>query len=79
MLVLGRKTNEQVCINGDIEVTILRIDSNRVTLGISAPREVTIRRGGAAEAARLGVLKNGGVLEASRGEPQKMEFTAFAG
>ena len=46
MLVLGRKTNERVCINGDIEVTILRIDSNRVTLGITAPRDVTIRRGG---------------------------------
>src|SRR5687768_11044030 len=44
MLVLGRKRNERVLINGDIEVTVLRIDSNRVTLGISAPRDVTIRR-----------------------------------
>ena len=50
MLVLGRKTNERICINGDIEVMILRIDSNRVTLGITAPRDVTIRRGGLPEA-----------------------------
>ena len=49
MLVLGRKRHERILINGDIEVTVLKINSNRVTLGVSAPRDVAIRRGEPAE------------------------------
>ncbi|MEK7591379.1 MAG: carbon storage regulator CsrA [Patescibacteria group bacterium] len=43
MLVLSRKRGERVMI-GDIEVTILKIQGNRVRLGISAPREIPVHR-----------------------------------
>lgn len=44
MLVLSRKVGEQVLIDGNIVVTINRIDGNRVSLGIQAPPEVRIVR-----------------------------------
>ena len=45
MLVLSRKINEQVLIPGlNITVTVLSIGSNRVQLGIDAPRNVDITR-----------------------------------
>lgn len=44
MLVITRKTREQLIIGGDIEVTVLKIQGNRVKLGIRAPAAVLIRR-----------------------------------
>ncbi len=44
MLVLSRKRGEKVVINGDIVVTIVRIDRNQVRLGIEAPDTVPIYR-----------------------------------
>jgi carbon storage regulator len=44
MLVLSRKPSQQVLIGPDITVTIVRIDRNRVRIGISAPPEVPILR-----------------------------------
>jgi carbon storage regulator len=44
MLVLSRKLNEKIIINGDITVTVVKIDGKQIRLGIEAPREVTIRR-----------------------------------
>ena len=44
MLVLSRKTGEQVLIGAGIEVTVLAIQGSRVRLGISGPPEVTIHR-----------------------------------
>ena len=45
MLVLGRKLNEKVVIDGRIEVTIVRIDRKQIRLAFQAPDEVTIMRG----------------------------------
>ena len=45
MLVLSRKVNEEIVIDGDIRVTVLEIQGNRVRLGIAAPEQVAIRRG----------------------------------
>ncbi|MGD9645660.1 MAG: carbon storage regulator [Pirellulales bacterium] len=45
MLVLSRKVGEQVCIDGQITVTINRIEGNRVSLSFDAPRDVHIVRG----------------------------------
>lgn len=44
MLVLSRKQNETICIDEAIEVNVLEIRGNRVRLGISAPRGVSIHR-----------------------------------
>ena len=35
MLVLSRKTSQQVMIGSDVSITIVRIDRNQVRLGIN--------------------------------------------
>jgi carbon storage regulator len=44
MLVLTRKSGQQIVIDSDIRVTILEVQGNRVRLGISAPVDVKVDR-----------------------------------
>jgi carbon storage regulator len=44
MLVLSRKSGEQIQIDGNITVTVLGIEGRRIRLGIEAPKEVPILR-----------------------------------
>jgi len=44
MLVLTRKTDESVVIDGRIVVRVLRVDGDGVKLGIEAPAEVSVHR-----------------------------------
>jgi carbon storage regulator len=44
MLVLTRKVGEQIRIGADVVVTLVRIQGDKVRLGIEAPREVIIHR-----------------------------------
>lgn len=44
MLVLQRKMEQSIVVDGRIEIQILRISGGRVTLGISAPSDVRIDR-----------------------------------
>ncbi|BCX79335.1 carbon storage regulator CsrA [Campylobacter sp. 19-13652] len=44
MLVLSRKENESIIINGDIKIIISSISKNGVKLGIEAPKNMTILR-----------------------------------
>ena len=44
MLVLTRKINQSITIGDDIKLTVLAIDGDRVSLGVSAPRDVKIFR-----------------------------------
>ncbi len=45
MLVLTRKKNESIIIDGgQITLTVLRIRGNQVSLGIAAPKEVSVWR-----------------------------------
>ena len=44
MLVLSRKVEQSLIIAGDIVVTILGVDGDRVRVGISAPPEVSVVR-----------------------------------
>lgn len=45
MLVLSRKCNETINIGDDVYITILGVEGDKVKIGISAPRNVTILRG----------------------------------
>jgi len=45
MLVLTRKENQGVVIDGQIKVVIVEIRGNQVRLGIEAPQDIGVRRG----------------------------------
>jgi carbon storage regulator CsrA len=44
MLVLSRKLNETIVIDGAIEITVVRIDHKQIRLAIKAPDQVKIMR-----------------------------------
>jgi carbon storage regulator len=44
MLVLSRKTDQEVVIGGDIRVRVLEVRGNRVRLGFTAPDHIEIQR-----------------------------------
>lgn len=44
MLVLTRKLMEKIFIGDDIVITIVRLDRDKVRIGIEAPPDVTILR-----------------------------------
>ena len=45
MLVLSRKAGDKLVIDGNITVEVVRIQGNRIALGIVAPSNVKILRG----------------------------------
>jgi carbon storage regulator CsrA len=45
MLVLSRKTDQQIVLGGGIKISILKIKGNVVRVGIEAPEEINIKRG----------------------------------
>jgi carbon storage regulator len=44
MLVLGRKENQRLIIDGNIVVTVVRALNGNVRLGIEAPSHVSVQR-----------------------------------
>ncbi len=44
MLVLARKRGQSIIIGDGIEVKILKVDGGYVSVGIDAPREISINR-----------------------------------
>lgn len=44
MLVLSRQKDESIMIGDDIEITIVDIRGDKIRLGISAPRTVSVHR-----------------------------------
>lgn len=44
MLVLSRKPNEEIVIDGNIRVRVLGVFGGRIRLGIDAPPEIAVRR-----------------------------------
>jgi carbon storage regulator len=49
MLVLTRKTGQEIIIDGNIRITVTSCGDGRVKLGIEAPRDVRVDRGEIAE------------------------------
>ncbi len=44
MLVLSRKKDESIVIDGNITITIVDVRGDKVRIGIDAPRDVTVHR-----------------------------------
>ncbi|MDE2426763.1 MAG: carbon storage regulator CsrA [Elusimicrobia bacterium] len=44
MLVLSRKAQEVIVIGKDVEVCVVKIQGDKVRLGIKAPRDVSVIR-----------------------------------
>jgi carbon storage regulator len=44
MLVLSRRLQETLVINGNIKVTVLGINGSQVRIGIEAPKDVRVDR-----------------------------------
>ena len=44
MLILTRKSGEQIAIGDDVVITFLEVKGTQVKVGIEAPRHVTIHR-----------------------------------
>lgn len=44
MLVLSRGKDESIMIGDDVKITIVDVRGNKVRLGISAPRNITVYR-----------------------------------
>jgi carbon storage regulator len=44
MLVLSRQRNESIMIGDDVEITIVDVRGDKVRLGITAPRTISVHR-----------------------------------
>ncbi len=44
MLVLSRKKNESIVIDGNIVITVVEVRGDKVRIGIEAPSEVPVTR-----------------------------------
>lgn len=44
MLVLSRKKDESVVVNGNVVVTVIDIRGDKVRLGFEAPQDVSVHR-----------------------------------
>lgn len=44
MLILSRKKDESIIIDGQIEIQIMDIDEGKVKIGIKAPQNISIHR-----------------------------------
>ncbi len=45
MLVLSRKKNQSIILDGNVTIEVLQIKGNTVRLGIKAPQSVRVLRG----------------------------------
>ena len=44
MLVLSRTKDESIMVGDDVEITIVDVRGNKVRLGITAPRTISVHR-----------------------------------
>jgi carbon storage regulator len=68
MLVLTRRTGEEIVIGDGIRITVVGVRSDRVRLGITAPESVCVDR---AEVYQRRMLPGGSLSPRSNQRPQK--------
>ena len=44
MLVLGRKLGERILLDGGIEIQVVKVQGNKIRLGITAPKDCKVIR-----------------------------------
>lgn len=66
MLVLSRKSQQQIHIGDDVVITIVRVRGNSVRVGIEAPKSVSVRRGELAPKNEVNELETFTVEQADR-------------
>jgi carbon storage regulator len=54
VLVLQRRRGERIVIGNDIIVEILRVEHNRVTIGVDAPKNIKVLREEALQRGKMG-------------------------
>lgn len=77
MLVLSRKKNESIRINDDITIVVVEIRSDKVRLGVEAPKETPVHRDEVYQAVKekYGVVKSKDVMRAEAAAQQTSEPT----
>ena len=72
MLVLQRKKNQSLVINGNVTVSVLEIGSDWIKLAIEAPKDVKILRAELLEAAQANQEAAGELSKASVNKKKKL-------
>jgi len=57
MLVLSRKVGEEIIIDGNIRIRIIKVDGNKVRIGITAPDNISVDAGRSMTASSNGLLR----------------------
>ena len=73
MLVLSRQKNESIIIGDDVEITIVDVRGDKVRLGITAPKEITVHRKEIYEAIQREKAENHSQQEAENEHQQPVE------
>ena len=68
MLVISRKAGESLIIAGQIKITLISLGSDKVTIGIEAPREIKVIREELVE-----------TIEANKVSSEKIDQTDYRG
>ena len=68
MLVISRKAGESLVIAGQIKITLISLGSDKVTIGIEAPREIKVIREELVE-----------TIEANKVSSEKIDQTDYRG
>ena len=68
MLVISRKAGESLIIAGQIKITLISLGSDKVTIGIEAPRDIKVIREELVE-----------TIEANKVSSEKIDQTDYRG
>lgn len=77
MLVLTRKSDEELLIDGHIRVRVLSVDQGRVRLGIVAPRSVQVSRSELLERTPAALSPPRGKPAVCSGRPKEVEHASL--